>query len=105
MSDSDDCELYGPWPAIIFAIFMVVILIGIAFTSYVDTTVKAWTFFLALAVAILGFAIIYWFCSVRMHAIAWFLLFIPLGIYIVWSVSYWIAKVTVPEDCVLGKNN
>lgn len=88
------------WPLVIFIIFAIIILIGILFSSRADSASKAWSFFIVLIFVIIWGAILWFFCSAGQHAIAWFLLLLPIAIAIFWWISTALACATTSSQCV-----
>lgn len=97
------CTEKTAWPGIIFIVILILILVGIAFASK-DTTVnqKVWTFVVVLVGGVIWLVIIYWFCLLGYHTIGWFLLLLPLIMYLAWKLSLILAKATTSDDCVSG---
>ena len=101
-SDEFDACKHAPcWPVIIFVIFAVIVLIVILFSSYMDNTVKTWTFFITLIVVLIWGAILWFLCKGGQHAAAWFLLLLPLAIAIFWFISAFLASATTSPQCVM----
>ena len=94
------CSGYTCWPVVIFVIFAIIILIGIMCSSKLDGSCKAWSFFCLLIFFIIWAAIIWFFCRAGQHAIAWFLLLLPVAIAIFWCLSYFLASATTSSECV-----
>ncbi len=90
------------WPAIIFAIITLIVLVGIAFSSGADTGLRAWAFIIVLIFTLIWLSIVYWFCVIGYHALGWFLVLLPVGIWLLWYLSYWLASATVTKECVIG---
>lgn len=88
------------WPVIIYAVFVLITLVTILFSSGLDSNTKAWSFFVTLLWGLIWGAILWFFCRSGNHAIAWFLLLLPLAIGIFWFFSYFLARATAPEQCV-----
>ena len=103
--DVSDCVAKPAWAAIIFAIFAVIVLILIIITDQLDNNTKAWTFFVCLIAFLIWFAILWWFSRAGYHAVAWFLLLLPLAVAIFWWISWWLATATTDPHCVLGGNS
>ena len=99
---SKSCQSVGAWPAIIAAIIVLVLLVGIAFVVNVSSASRGMTFLGVLIVGIIWSAIIYWMCITGNHALGWLLLLIPFVLYLAWFVGKWLAEVTVPPECVLN---
>lgn len=91
------------WPVIIFVIFAIIVLIGILLTPKYDGNTKAWSFFVALIIFIIWALILWAFCRSGNHAIAWFLLLLPIAIAIFWLLSLFLAGATTSGNCVNGK--
>lgn len=94
----------GCWPVIIFVIIAVIILIGIVVGGGFNNSYRAWSFFGFLIFAIIWGAIIWGFCYSGQHAIAWFLLLLPIAIMIFWALAYFLAASTTTASCVGGKD-
>lgn len=97
---SDVCKQLACWPLIIFAIFAIIILIGILFSSKMDCNSKAWAFFGTLIWVLIWGAILWFFCKSGQHAAAWFLLLLPIAIAIFWFISVFLAYATTSSQCV-----
>lgn len=94
------CRSLACWPVIIFAIFAIISLLGILFSTNVDSNTKAWSFFATLIFSLIWGAILWFFCRSGHHAISWFLLLLPLAVSIFWYVSVFLASATTAEQCV-----
>lgn len=98
-----NCLTRSAWPAIIFIVVLIILLIGIAFTSKESSVnQKVWTFVIVLVGGIIWLTIIYWYCVLGYHVVGWFLLILPLLIYISWKLSVFLANATTSENCVAG---
>lgn len=97
------CTTKSAWPGIIFTVILIITLVGIAFASKdVSINQKVWTFTVILIAGIVWLVIIYWYCIIGYHVVGWFLLILPLIIYISWKLSVILAKATTTEECVNG---
>lgn len=96
------CNNATAWPAIIFVIITIIVLAGFALSPSVNSDVRAWTFTIILVASIIWAMIIYWFCYLGYQTIGWFMLMLPIFIYLAWIVSYWMASVTTQDECVMG---
>lgn len=99
---NDSCNDVTAWPAIIFIVIVIILLAGIALSPTVNSDVRAWTFAIILVASIIWSMIIYWFCYLGYQTIGWFMLTLPIFIYLAWLVSYWMATVTTYNQCVMG---
>lgn len=90
------------WPAIIFVIIIIIILAGIALSSSISSDIRALTFIIILVLGTIWGLIIYWFCHLGYHTIGWFMLILPIFIYLAWIASYWMASVTTQNQCIIG---
>ena len=95
------CHGVGPWPAIIAAIVVLVILVGIAFAAKFPTTSRAFIFLSAFIFGVALIAIIYWFCQSGNHTLGWMLFLLPFLVYLSYYIGRWFASVTVPQECVM----
>lgn len=100
-SDKDNYKTVGSWPAIIAAIIVLIVLVGIAFTARTVINSRAKLFLMTLIFGIIWFAIIYWFCITGNHAYGWTLLLFPFIFYLSWYIGRWLATVTVPPEYVM----
>jgi len=96
------CGSRSAWPAIIFAIIALILLVGVAFSNGIDPNIRAYSFILLLILSILWVAIIYWFCILGYHALGWFLLLLPIAVLLLILFSIWLAGATAPKQCILG---
>ena len=94
------CKQLACWPVIIYAVFVIISLITILFASGLDSNTKAWSFFITLLWGLIWGAILWFFCRSGNHAIAWFLLLLPLAIGIFWFFSVFLARATTSNQCV-----
>jgi len=99
---SNGCDESTAWPAIIFIIIIIILLAGIALSSSISSDIRAWTFIIILVSSTIWVMIIYWFCYLGYHTIGWFMLVLPIFIYLAWITSYWMASVTTSDVCVMG---
>jgi uncharacterized membrane protein len=98
-----DCETKSAWPGIIFIVVLIITLIGIAFAgNSTSINQKVWTFAIVLVFGIIWLIIIYWYCVMGYHSIGWFLLILPLVLYLSWKLSDVLARATTNEECVSG---
>lgn len=97
------CINNSAWPAIIFIVVLIITLVGVAFASKdVTTNQKVWSFVVILISGIIWLIIIYWYCILGYHVVGWFLLILPLVVYLSWKLSLVLAKATTSENCVSG---
>lgn len=78
------------FPAIIFAIISLAILIGISFSPVVEKEDKPVTFAISIVVLMTWFLVIYWYCATNNIVLGWFFLLLPFGILLMWYLSRWL---------------
>lgn len=98
----ETCIQTTAWPAIIFALISIIILSGIALSTSISSELRAWTFIIILVGCVIWVMLIYWFCYLGYHTIGWFMLTLPIFIYLSWITSFWMAKATTTNLCVMG---
>ena len=96
------CQQFVCWPFVIYIIIAIIALISILFSARISSNQKAWSFFGTLIFVLIWAAIIYFFCQSGNHAIAWFLLLLPLAIAIFWAISVFLAAATTSPECIVG---
>ena len=94
------CSQLACWPVIIYVVFAIIVLIGIVCSSKIDPNVKAWSFFMVLIWSLIWTFILWFFCKNGQHAIAWFLLLLPLAFAVLWFISVFLATATTNSQCV-----
>jgi len=99
------CRQLACWPVIIFVIFAIILMVWILFTPKMESSTKSWSFFTVLIWTIIWGSILWFFCSAGQHAIAWFLLLLPLAIAIFWFIAVVLASATTSPQCVAGGSN
>lgn len=95
----DICTYRIPWPGVISSMMIAIILAAVAFSSLI-TSNKPWIFSIVLVLGIFWTLIIYWVCMMGCHSIGWFLLLLPIGCYLIWLLSSFIASLTTEPTCV-----
>jgi hypothetical protein len=95
------CKSKVAWPSVIAAIFVAIILSSIAFSQLIIES-KAWMFMIVLFVGIFWSLLIYWFCYTGFQSFGWFFLLLPAASYIIWKLSYILARATTSPHCVFG---
>lgn len=91
-----------PWPALIFGVIILLIIIGIIFVADLNHGLRIWIFLAVLILGIIWLLIICLFCFVNYHIFGWFLLILPIALFLSMMVAYWLAVKTTCSDCVIG---
>jgi len=103
-SEYSNCSSYPPWPAIIFGVILIIVLLAVLFYD-APSSAKGATFLSVLLFGLIWLAILWWLAIAGWHAASWFFLILPIAIAITYAIAYWISSATAPDNCVTGGIN